>query len=61
MVKRDVETPSQHLGFRRDEEKNDTVTIGVQRPMDLESMLLNFTILTLLVINGLGWELFWKK
>ena len=56
-----VSVKIQRLKISRDEKKDDNVTIGVQRPMDLESMLLNFTILTLLVINGLGWELFWKK
>ena len=40
---------------------DDTVTIGVQRPKDLESMLLNFTIIILLTINLLGFQLFWRK
>ena len=35
--------------------------IGVQRPKDLDSMLLNFTIMILLLINMLGFQLFWKK
>ena len=40
---------------------DDTVTIGVQRPKDLESMLLNFTVIILLTINLLGFQLFWRK
>ena len=40
---------------------DNTVTIGVQRPKDLESMLLNFTIMILLTINLLGFYLFWRK
>ena len=40
---------------------DDTVTIGVQRPKDLESMLLNFTIIILLTINLLGFQLFWRE
>ena len=40
---------------------DDTVTIGVQRPKDLDSMLLNFTIIILLTINLLGFQLFWRK
>ena len=37
-----------------------TVTIGTQRPKDLESMLLNFTLIILLTINLLGFQLFWN-
>ena len=40
---------------------DNTVTMGVQRPKDLESMLLNFTIMILLTINLLGFYLFWRK
>ena len=40
---------------------DNTETIGVQRPKDLESMLLNFTIMILLTINILGFYLFWRK
>ena len=40
---------------------DNSVTIGVQRPKDLESMLLNFTIMILLTINILGFYLFWRK
>ena len=38
-----------------------TVTIGTQRPKDLESILLNFTLIILLTINLLGFQLFWRK
>ena len=37
-----------------------TVTIGTQRPKDLESILLNFTLIILLTINLLGFQLFWN-
>ena len=37
-----------------------TVTIGTQRPKDLDSMLLNFTLIILLTINLLGFQLFWN-
>ena len=40
---------------------DDTITIGTQRPKDLESMLLNFTVMILLTVNMLGYILFWKK
>ena len=40
---------------------DNTVKIGVQRPKDLESMLLNFTLMILLIINMLGFYLFWRK
>ena len=40
---------------------DDDITIGTQRPKDLESMLLNFTVMILLTINMLGYILFWKK
>ena len=40
---------------------DNTVRIGVQRPKDLESMLLNFTLMILLIINMLGFYLFWRK
>ena len=40
---------------------DDSVTIGVQRPRDLDSILLNFTIMILLLINLLDYHLFWKK
>ena len=37
-----------------------SVTIGTKRPKDLESMLLNFTLIILLTINLLGFQLFWN-
>ena len=37
-----------------------TVTIGTKRPKDLESILLNFTLIILLTINLLGFQLFWN-
>ena len=40
---------------------DDDITIGTQRPKDLESMLLNFTVMILLTVNMLGYILFWKK
>ena len=40
---------------------DDDTTIGTQRPKDLESMLLNFTVIILLTVNILGYLLFWKK
>ena len=40
---------------------DDNITIGTQRPKDLESMLLNFTVMILLTVNMLGYLLFWKK
>ena len=40
---------------------DNSVKIGVQRPKDLDSMLLNFTIMILLLINVLGFHLFWRK
>ena len=40
---------------------DDNITIGTQRPKDLESMLLNFTVMILLTVNLLGYLLFWKK
>ena len=40
---------------------DNTITIGVKRPKDLESMLLNFTLMILLIINMLGFYLFWRK
>ena len=40
---------------------DDMVKIGVQRLKNLDSMLLNFTIMILLLINVLGFHLFWKK
>ena len=32
----------------------------LRRPKDLESMLLNFALLTLLLINLIGYNLYWK-
>ena len=43
------------------ESSDDNITIGTQRPKDLESLLLNFTVIILLTINLLGYLLFWKK
>ena len=40
---------------------DNTVKIGVKRPKDLESMLLNFTLMILLIINMLGFYLFFRK
>ena len=40
---------------------DDDTTIGTQRPKDLESMLLNFTVIIRLTVNILGYLLFWKK
>ena len=40
---------------------DDNITIGTQRPKDLESILLNFTVMILLTVNMLGYLLFWKK
>ena len=40
---------------------DDNITIGTQRPKDLESMLLNFTVMILLTVNMFGYLLFWKK
>ena len=40
---------------------DNTVKIGVRRPRDLDSMVLNFTIMILLLINVAGFHLFWKK
>ena len=40
---------------------DDDITIGTQRPKDLESMLLNFTVMILLTINMLGYIIFWKR
>ena len=39
---------------------DDTLTI-IKRPKDLESMLLNFALLILLSINGLGYNLIMRK
>ena len=39
---------------------DDTLTI-IKRPKDLESMLLNFALLSLLSINGLGYNLIMRK
>ena len=36
-------------------------TIAIQRPKDMESMLLNSTLLVLLLINLLGFYLFWSQ
>ena len=53
-----VKIRRQRISF---DDVDDTLTIGVQRPKDLESMLLNFTIMILLTINILGFYLFWRK
>ena len=39
---------------------NPTKTI-IQRPKDLESMLLNFALLILLLINVIGYRIFWRQ
>ena len=39
---------------------DDTLTI-IKRPKDLESMLLNFALIILLSINGLGYNLIMRK
>ena len=40
---------------------DNTVKIGIKRPKDLESMLLNFTLMIFLIINMLGFYLFFRK
>ena len=35
--------------------------VGIQRPEDMESTLLNFTFLVLLIINYGGYYFFWRK
>ena len=39
---------------------NDNNKAILQRPKDLESMLLNFALLILLLINLIGYNLYWK-
>ena len=46
--------------YQRNSFDNEKLTI-IQRPKDLESMLLNFAVLTLLSINTLGYSLYMKK
>ena len=44
-----------------DDNIGENLTIYTQRPKNLESMLLNFTVMILLTVNMLGYILFWKK
>ena len=46
--------------YQRNSFDNEKPTI-IQRPKDLESMLLNFAVLILLLINTIGYSLYMKK
>jgi hypothetical protein len=41
--------------------RNNESTTILQRPKDLESMLLNFALLILLLINVIGYRIYWRE
>ena len=45
---------------KKNDPTNHTKTI-IQRPKDLESMLLNFALLILLLINVIGYRIYWRQ
>ena len=47
------------IGRQRSSHKNTNLPI-MQRPKDLESMLLNFALLILLLINMFGYNFYWR-
>ena len=48
------------IARKRNDPTNHKKTI-IQRPKDLESMLLNFALLILLLINVIGYRIYWRK